>query len=182
MFTPDQFIATQKTNFEVANNLTLKAFDGVEKLVKLNLKTAKDALAESHDNVQALLAVKDVQELFALQSEMVQPLVEKATQYGHEVYEIVTEAGGKVGKAVEAKAAENREQFSDFFENAVKNAPAGSEAATAMMQNAVAAANNAFDTMQKVVKQASDIAESNFNAAAATATKAAKPKATARKK
>ena len=181
MFTPEQFIASQKANFEVANSLAIKAFDGVEKLVKLNLSTAKNALVESHDNVQAMLSVKDIQELVALQSEMVQPMVQKVAQYGHEVYEIVAEAGGKLGKAVEAKAAENREQFSDLFENAVKNAPAGSEAATAMVKNAVAAANNAFDTMQKVVKQASDIAESNFNAAAASATKVAKA-TTARKK
>ena len=51
-----------------------------------------------------------------------------------------------------------------LIDNAAQNAPAGSESAVAMMKGAVAAANNAFESVQKAVKQASDLAESNFNA------------------
>jgi hypothetical protein len=46
------------------------------------------------------------------------------------------------------------------------------------MKSAVAAANNAFESVQKAVKQATDVAESNFNTLAANAlnaTKAAAP-------
>jgi cell division ATPase FtsA len=43
-----------------------------------------------------------------------------------------------------------------------------------MMKSAVAAANNAFESVQKAVKQASDMAEANFNAVATSATNAAK--------
>jgi phage-related minor tail protein len=42
-----------------------------------------------------------------------------------------------------------------------------------MMKGAVAAANNAFESVQKAVKQASDLAESNFNAMAQNVTAAA---------
>ena len=55
---------------------------------------------------------------------------------------------------------------------AVKNAPAGSENVVAFMKSTVAAANSAFETVQKAVKQAADVAESNVAAATATTTKA----------
>ena len=43
-----------------------------------------------------------------------------------------------------------------------------------MMKSTVSAANNAFESVQKAVKQASDMAEANFNAVTNTAVNAAK--------
>ncbi len=62
----------------------------------------------------------------------------------------------------------------NLVDSAAKNAPAGSEAAVAIVKSSVAAANNALESIQKAAKQASEIAEANFNAVAATATNAAK--------
>lgn len=178
MLTPDQFIASQKANLDAFNDLSLKMFNSAEKLAKLNFATAKAALVDSHEHAQAMLSAKDLQELLSLQNEMAQPLAQKSVNYGREVYEIFTQTGTEFSKVVESKVEENREQFADFVDNAVKSAPAGSEAATTMIKNAVAAANNAFDSMQKAVKQASDVAEANFNAAAENVSKVAKTTAT----
>jgi hypothetical protein len=65
-----------------------------------------------------------------------------------------------------------------LVDGAAKNAPAGSETAMAVMKSAVAAANNAFESVQKAVKQASDMAEANFHAASNTAVSAVKAPAT----
>ena len=43
-----------------------------------------------------------------------------------------------------------------------------------MMKGAVAAANNAFESVQKAVKQASDLAEANLSAVSNTAVNATK--------
>jgi hypothetical protein len=43
----------------------------------------------------------------------------------------------------------------------------------ALVKSAVAAANNAFESVQKAAKQAAEVAEANFTAATNTATKAA---------
>jgi len=59
-------------------------------------------------------------------------------------------------------------------DTAVKNAPAGTENAVALVKSAVAAANNAFECVHKAAKQAAEVAEANFNAVAATAVNAAK--------
>ncbi len=47
-------------------------------------------------------------------------------------------------------------------DNVARNAPAGSETAVVVMKNAVASANTAMETVQRAVKQATDVAQSNF--------------------
>ena len=53
--TADQFAAANKANLETLFGLTHKAFEGVEKLVELNLQVAKATLAESAENAVALV-------------------------------------------------------------------------------------------------------------------------------
>lgn len=182
MFTPDQFIESQKTSLKTLNDLSLKAFEGVEKLIDLNVQAAKSALIESHEHAQALLSVKDVQEFLALQSGVVEPLAEKVAAYNRHLYDIASGVSNEFSKAYEARVAEGQAQFTAFIEDAAKNAPAGSESAVALFKSAVDAANNAFDSVQKAAKQASDIAEANINAAAANATKMTKSAAVGGKK
>jgi cell division ATPase FtsA len=59
-------------------------------------------------------------------------------------------------------------------DNASKNAPAGSETAVAVMKSAVSAANNAMESVQKAVKQATEMAEANFNTVTSSAVNASK--------
>lgn len=182
MLTPDQLLATQKANLETLNGLTNKAFEGVEKLVELNLQAAKAALAESQEHTNALLSVKDAQELLALQAGLLQPLAEKAAAYSRHVYDIAAGTASEFSKTFEAKVAESQAQFASMVDQAAKNAPAGSDTAVAMMKSAVAAANNAFESVQKAVKQATDMAEANFNAVAASATSVTKSATASSKK
>jgi phasin family protein len=172
--TADQIIAAQKANLETLFGLTTKAFEGVEKIVELNVTASKAALSEAGATAQAALNVKDVQELLALQASLFQPLAEKTAAYSRHLYEIAQGTGAEFGKAFEAKASEAQQTIVGLIDSASKNAPAGSETAVAVLKSAVAAANNAFESVQKAVKQASDVAEANFNAVSATAVNAAK--------
>ncbi|HSO45924.1 MAG TPA: phasin family protein [Rhodoferax sp.] len=174
MLTVEQVMASQKANVETLLGLTAKAFEGVEKIVELNLSASKAALAESGDTAKAMLSVKDAQELLALQSGLLQPLAEKTAAYSRHLYEIATGASSEFTKAFESQAAEAQQQFAGLVEAAAKNAPAGSETAVAVMKSSVAAATNALESVQKAVKQATEVAESNFNTMASSATSAAK--------
>ncbi len=174
MLTAEQIIASHKANIETLFGLTHKAFEGVEKLVELNVQATKAALAETANHTQAVLGVKDAQELLALQAGMVQPLAEKTAAYSRHLYDIASSAGADIGKTFEAQSAEAQKKVLGLVDNAAKNAPAGSETAVAVMKSAVAAANNAFESMQKAVKQATDMAEANFNTVAASAVSATK--------
>ncbi|MFN3376011.1 MAG: phasin family protein [Burkholderiaceae bacterium] len=172
--TAEQILASHKANLETLFGLTSKAFEGVEKLVELNVTATRAALNEAATHSQALLSVKDAQELLALQAGMFQPLAEKTAAYSRHLYDIASSTSAEFGKAFEAQAADAQKNFTNLVDSMAKNAPAGSETAVAVMKSAVSAANNAFESVQKAVKQASDMAEANFNAVATTAANAAK--------
>ena len=174
MLTVDQVMASHKANMETLLGLTSKAFEGVEKIVELNMTASKAAMAEAGDHAKAVLSVKDAQELMALQSSMFQPLAEKTAAYSRHLYEIASSSTAEFTKAVEGQAAEVQKKITGLVDAAAKNAPAGSETAVAMFKSAVSAANNALESVQKAVKQATDLAETNFNNAASTAMNATK--------
>ncbi len=182
MLTVEQVIASNKANVETLFGLTSKAFEGVEKIVDLNINASKAALAEAGEHTKSVLGVKDVQELLALQSSLFQPLAEKTAAYSRHLYDIASSSGAEFTKTFEAQATDAQKKFMGLVDNAAKNAPAGSETAVAVMKSAVAAANNALETVQKAVKQATDVAESNFNVLASTAVNAAKTTTAAAKK
>ena len=175
--TPEQILAANKANLETLVGLTTKAFSGVEELIELNLAAAKSAMSDSQEHIHASMSVKDVQELLALQSSLFQPLAEKAVAYNRHLYEIATGTGAHFQGTVESKVADAQKSFHALVDNAAKNAPAGSEAAVAAFKTAVAAGSNALETVQKAVKQATEAAESNMHAMAASAVATAAPKA-----
>ncbi len=174
MLTVEQVVASHKANIETLFGLTNKAFEGVEKIVELNLTASKAALSEVAEHTQSVLSVKDAQELMALQSNLMQPLAEKTAAYSRHLYDIATATSAEFTKAAEGQAADAQKKFADLVDSAAKNAPAGSESVVALMKSSVAAANNALESVQKAVKQATETAEANFTAAATTATNATK--------
>ena len=176
MMTVEQIVNVQKSNVETLFGLTGTAFEGIEKLVELNLQVAKSAIADAAANTKAALSVKDAQELLALQSSLLQPAAEKTAAYSRFVYEIAASTGAEVSRVAEATSAEAQAKFMAMVDTAVKNAPAGSENAVALVKSAVAAANNAFESVQKATKQAAEVAEANFNAMSSTAVRATKTK------
>ena len=180
-FTPEQLMAAQKANLETLFGLTQKAFEGVEKLVELNLQVAKTALGEVAESTKAALSVKDAQELMALQAGLLQPSAEKAASYSRHLYEIFAGTQAEVTKVAEATMADSQKKLLAVVDTAVKNAPAGTENAVALVKSAVAAANNAFESVNKAAKQAAEVAESNFQAMTNTAVKATQQAAKAKR-
>jgi phasin family protein len=181
MLTAEQLLATHKANLDTFFSLGAKAFEGVEKLVELNIQTAKTSMEEMAEHTKAVMSVKDAQELVALHSSMLQPSAEKVAAYSRHIYDIATATGTEVTKVTEGQVSDAQKKFMSVVDNAVKNAPAGTENAVVLVKSAVAAANNAFDSVQKAAKQAADVAEANFQAITSTAVKATQATAKARK-
>jgi phasin family protein len=173
MLTAEQVLATQKANVETLFGLTNKAFEGVEKLVELNMQVARAAIDEAAENVRAALSVKDAQELLALQAQMLQPAAEKAAAYSRHLYDIAAATNADVARLAESQVAELQSKFAAGVDAAMKNAPAGSENAMALVKSAMAAANNAYESATKAARQAASVAEANFQAVTNTAVKAA---------
>ena len=98
--TPDQILSAQKAHLETLFGLTSKAFEGVEKLVELNVTASRAALSEAAQHTQAVLNVKDAQSLLTLQTSILQPLAEKTASYNRHLYDIASNAASEFNKAL----------------------------------------------------------------------------------
>lgn len=176
MFTVEQIVNSQRANLETSFSLAGTFFEGVQQLADLNIAVAKSALSEAAQTAQAALSIKDPQELAALQATLLPPMAEKAAAYTRSVYEIAATTGAEVTRVVEATTAEAQARLVAIIDTAVKNAPAGSEQGVSFFKSAFAAANNAIESAQKASKQATDVAQANFNALTTTAVRATKSK------
>ena len=166
---PEQFSNATKANFEsqfaIFAALTSKAFEGVEKLVELNLTAAKASLEESTITARQLLAAKDPQEFFALTSAQAQPTAEKALSYGRQVAAIAAGTQAEFTKAAEQQITETNRKVISLVDEVTKNAPAGSENVVAAIKAGLGNANAGYEQFSKTTKQAVETMETNVNAA-----------------
>ena len=174
--TPEQIQAAGKTNVETFLAIANAQFAALEKLATLNATVVRGAFEDSIANTRALLGAKDVQEFVSLQNAFAQPAVEKAIAYSKSVYEVATDTNAELSKVAERRVAEWNESFVALLDKVSKNAPAGSDVAVAAVKSMLAAANSAYDNMNKVAKQATEITQANVAAATETVKGFAKAK------
>lgn len=163
---PEQLIALNKANLEIAARFAGVALQGAERMLDLQLKAAKTAFADTVEGAKALATVKDLQQFAALKDNLAQPSLEKATAYAKSVYDVASETQAEIGKLVEEQVADYNKQVVAVLDKMVKTAPAGSELGIAAVKSAIAAVNSAYDNVTKVAKQFTEATQSNFEAVA----------------
>ena len=172
--TPEQLVAINKANLEAAMTFAGVALQGAERILDLQLKAARSALADSVENAKTIAAVKDLQQLAALKDTMAQPTIEKATAYAKSVYDVATATQAECGKLVEEQVAEFNKQVVAALDKMVKTAPAGSEVGIATLKSAIAAVNASYENISKVAKQFTEVTQSNFESVAKQAAEGVK--------
>jgi phasin family protein len=172
--TPEQLVAINKANLEVAMKFAGVALQGAERILDLQLKAARTAFADSVESAKAIASVKDLQQLAALKDSLAQPSLEKATAYAKSVYDVTTATQAEIGKLVEEQVSEFNRQVVTALDKMVKNAPAGSEVGIAAIKSGIAAVNSGYDNLSKVAKQFAEATQSNIEAVAKQAAIAGK--------
>jgi len=166
--TPEQITAAQKANLETLTGLTNQALQSIEKLVELNMHIAKQSLGDSMNNAKKALEIKDIQQLLAHQAEAVKPMAEKIMAYSRHLYELAHETQNSFTQSAEKEFQAGQKKINALVEEWTKNAPVGSDAAVQAMKQAIASASNVFETSQKAVKHAVEVAQTNINSATDT--------------
>ncbi len=174
--TPEQIVATNKAGVEAILGFAHSQFAAFERLSALNFNATKAAFDEGISHAKALLSAKDVQDFVNLNAAAAQPSLEKAIAYSRNVYEVTAQTNGELAKSIEIQAAEFNKNLVGLLDKISKNAPAGTDVAVTAVKSALAAANSAYDSFTKAAKQTTEMAESNF-AAAASIQKEAKKRA-----
>ncbi len=181
-FTPEQIASTNKAGIEAILGLAHTQFAAFERLSALYFNATKAAFEEGVGHAKALLNAKDPQEYLNLNAAATQPTMEKAIAYSrsvYSVYEVAAQTNGELAKFLEAQAVEFNKNLVGLLDKVSKNAPAGSDVAVAAVKSALAAANTAYESFNKVAKQATEIAEANFAAATSSAKESKKQRAAA---
>ncbi|BCG05186.1 phasin family protein (plasmid) [Paraburkholderia sp. PGU19] len=166
----EQAVAAQRGNLDFFFGLTGKILEGEEKLIKLNLDTARTAFGDWYQRLQDGLAKKDGQEVAGLQDSLALPSAEQVLTYERQVAEIASSTQAQLSEVVNARYHEVSRQVQSFAENLAQNAPLGSEAATAFLKHAITLANTAQESVQNATKQVVEIAQSNLEATTKAAT------------
>jgi phasin family protein len=177
MYNPtEQFAELNKANVAQASKLAAIAMDNTEKLLHLNLNSAKVVFAQSIENAQAVASVKDVQELIALRTKLAESGVQYALAYSRNLYELASAAQAEYSAVSEEAWSTYTQGFASWVERATQSAPAGSDVAVNAFKSTVAATTAAFDQFQKATKQVVSLADASVRAAAASAVKSAPAK------
>jgi uncharacterized protein YukE len=77
-------------------------------------------------------------------------------------------------KSAEKEFQLGQQKINALVEEWTQNAPAGSDVAIDAMRQAIASANNVYESSQKAVKHAVNVAQTNLNSATDKAMKTAK--------
>ena len=161
----EQFAASNKATVDSLLAVANTALATAERIAALNLDAARTALEDTTSATKAVLAMKSPADAASLQASVIQPAVEKATNYSRSLYEISTESQQQLAKMMEEQFSGFQKQVAGLVAQASKSAPAGSESIVAAMQSAMTSATSAFGNMQSMAKQFSETAQANVVAA-----------------
>jgi phasin family protein len=179
---PEQLSALNKSNVDAFVALLGITSTGAERIVDLQLKTAKAAFEESVKNARTLTDVKDPQDWIQLGTHWVQPAAGRITEYARQWQALATETQAEVTRYVEAHVATANKQVVSWLDQAAKTGPAGSDVAVAAAKSAVAAANQAYDVFAQAGRQVAEVTEATVQSVANAGLKAANGAAHAGKK
>jgi len=170
---PEQIATAQKSNLDIAFGMTNNIVAGVQKLTELNLQMIKTTMAETQESAQQALS-KGPQERLTQQASLAAPMAEKMQSYSRQVWEIVSATQAEFARIAQTQYKAYTDRTQTIFEDVAKRAPAGSETGIAEWKSVIELTNTLYETAQKNSQQAVQVANSNFDAAAVAASKAAR--------
>jgi phasin family protein len=168
----EQFSELNKANYDNVMKLASLSIEKAERLLNLNVQSAKLALAQSMTGASAVAEVKDPQDFFALRAKLAEAGMQYATAYSRGVYEVASETQADFSALAEQAWSAYTKGIAAWVEKATQNAPAGSDVAVTAFKSGVAATTAAFDQFTKATKQVVNFADASVRAASANAVKA----------
>jgi len=178
----EQLAAAQKANAEVMMTLLRTAFNGVERMTALNIAASRELFSNTVANTQQLMAAKDANAVAKLNSELAKPNLDKWMEYSRNVYDLVSSMQKEVTAVMESQYNSFNQNATSAVEKATASAPVGGDVFAATMKSMLGASTKAFDNMNSMAKQLTDLAEANIQASTKATGKAVSATTAAAKK
>jgi len=176
MFKIDQFSAANEAAINQLSYFAQLSLANVERFAELGLGAARESVEQAAAHAQSLAGAKDVQEVIAINSAALEPVMKRAYAYSRTVYETAAETNNEVKRVFEKQSAELNRAAVAALEEAFKYAPAGSETVVDNMKTAFAAAQTAYNNLASINKQIYDTVEKTVEQNVATVKSATKAK------
>ena len=155
--TPEQISASNKANMETLNSLSKNAFAGLEKLLELNLQVVKTVLQEQLTHIQSTANVKDAQTLLIMQAQFLQPFAEKLSSYSQHLQNINYETQTAIMETANADIKDRSSKIQNLVTEISTSTPGNGDLMVTALKNAIANANQVYESSQKAIKQVIDI-------------------------
>jgi phasin family protein len=181
MFKIDQLTAANEAAINQFTYFAQLSLANVERFTELGLGAARESVAQATAHAQSLAGAKDVQEVIALNSAALEPVMKRAYAYSRTAYETAAETNDEVKRVFEKQTAELNRAAVAALEEAFKYAPAGSESVVDNVKTAIAAAQSAYNNIASINKQVYDTVQKTVEQNVATV-KSAATKAKAKSK
>lgn len=162
----EQLAAWQKTALESTLTYAQTSLASAEKMMKINLDAARNALEQAGKNTRELLAISDPQELAQLRTKIAQANLQQTATYAQNIYEIVSQTQALLTKLGEEQYARLNQQAAVGADQIAKTAP-GAEVASAAVKSTLAATNAMMDNLNRATKQFAELSEASIKAATA---------------
>jgi phasin family protein len=150
---PDDLKRMQREALDMTNAAAAKTLEGFQKLTTLNMQTARAALEQSSEQIDALLSARDAARLSELVTSFAKLSPEKFAAYANAVYAISRETGTELGAMIEKQIAESNAQLAAAVQALAKNAAAGPGGANEFIMQSMNAAKAAYEQMQSAAQQ-----------------------------
>ena len=140
---------------EATFSLSEAALENAQKLAELNYAASKDALVNTQDSIQQVLAAKDpkqVTEIFTADS--LQAAGNQAVAYQKKVSKILRDSNKEFVNVVDASIDQLQDGFQDWINTVAANAPAGSDAFLSSLKTVYSSALQGFEQFRAASKEA----------------------------
>jgi len=161
----EQLAAWQKAALESTLTYAQASIASAEKLLKLNLDAARNALEQAGKNTSELLATSDPQEMVQLRAKIAQTNMQQTATYAQNTYEIVSQTQALLTKLAEEQFSQLNKEATAGAEH-LKGAP-GADIASATVKSTLAATNAMMDSLNRATKQFAELSDASIKAATA---------------
>jgi phasin family protein len=123
MYTIDsqQIFSSQAVSFQDYFRFASTTFEGIEKLVALNLQVVKTSLAENQAITEKALATKSPEEFFSLSTGLGKATAEKVALYGRQVAGIVSSMQGEATEVAKTQMANYQREGQELLSKLSKS-------------------------------------------------------------
>ncbi|CAN0624418.1 Phasin [Burkholderia multivorans] len=168
VFAPDDFMANFKSGIAAWFASANPALQGFEAVIELHAQATRAALAECEDHLRAALGSTNPVELLTQQLNTSQRVVGKVASYGCRLLEITANTQTDCTKVAQTHYQHFNKHSKEWLAHLTNHASASSETVVAAMNSALSSASAAAVTIRAATGQVIEIAQSGFEAVAAS--------------